>query len=165
MPQQGLTVRLCDGAHFGRLRNHSPKEEQIRKQIRVLIVEDTPFLLDHYVKRLGRLDNISLVEVPVIESMDRALEIFKSEKPDIVITDLSLTASHTEGFGILRVLKRCSPDLCVVLTTSIYSPENHDELNEHIRHSKFDAVFHKLDLDGLVAFIRKKSLELSLGHH
>jgi DNA-binding NtrC family response regulator len=165
MPQQGLTARFCDVAHFGRLRRHDTKEEQIMKPLKVLVVEDAAFLLDHYVKRLGTLDNIKLIKVPTMESIDQALEVFKREAPDVVITDLSLTSSHTEGFGILRTLKRACPGICVVLTTSVYSPDNHDKLNEHIRHSKFDAVFHKLDLDNLVVFLRKRSLELALDYH
>lgn len=165
MPHQGLTARVCDVAHFGKARRHDTKEEPIMKPLKVLVIEDTSFLLEHYARRLQTLDNIRLSGLKTVGSMGEALELFKRESPDVVITDLSLSPSNTEGFGILRALKRACPGICVVLTTSIYSPDAHDELNEHIKRSKFDAVFHKLDLDNLVLFLRKRSLELALDVH
>jgi DNA-binding NtrC family response regulator len=126
------------------------------KPLRVMVIEDTPLVLDLYHENLGKIKGISLVKTPPVETFDLAMDLFRKEQPDIVVTDLSLTSAHTEGFGILRTLKKCSPRVCVVLTTSIYSPDNHDDLTEHIKHAKFDAVFHKADLQHLSEFIRSK---------
>ncbi len=158
-----LTVKLGQAAHFERNSPHDPQEERICKHLRVLVIEDTPFLLEHYMKKLGALDFIALVRVPAVKSLDEAFAFVNAHRPDIVITDLSLTSSHTEGFEILRVLKKHIPEMCVVATTSIYSPRNNDEVNEHLRASRFDAVFHKLDLDGLELFLKKKAIETTMG--
>ncbi len=162
MPPLGLTVKLGHAAHFDKHSPHGPQEESICRHLRVLVIEDTPFLLEHYMKRLGALDFIALIRVPAVKSLDDAFAFINAHRPDIVVTDLSLTASHTEGFGIVRVLKKHDPQMCIVATTAVYSPHNDDELNRHLRDSKFDAVFHKLDLEGLELFIKKKAIESTM---
>ncbi len=162
MPSGVLTVKLGHAAHFDKHSPHDPKEERICKHLRVLVIEDTPFLLQHYMDRLGALDFIALIRVPAVKSLDEAFAFVNAHRPDIVVTDLSLTSSHTEGFEILRVLKKHVPQMCVVATTAIYSPHNSDEVNEHLRKSRFDAVFHKLDLEGLELFLKKKAIESTM---
>ena len=152
----GLRISIGQAVAFRSGRKHEPSHEPIMTPLKVVVIEDTPIVLDLYHEKLGKIKGIDLVKTPPVESFDLAMEIFREVQPHIVITDLSLTSAHTEGFGILRTLKRCAPGVCVILTTSIYSPANHDELNEHIRHAKFDAVFHKADLEHLAEFIRSK---------
>ncbi len=159
----GLMVKLGAAAHFERHSPHEPKEERICRHLRVLVIEDTRFLHEYYMKRLGALKYIALLPVPPVVGLEQAFSLINAHRPDIVVTDLSLTASNTEGFEILRVLKKHVPQMCVVATTSIYSPHNVDEVNEHLRKSRFDMVFHKLDLEGLELFLKKKAIESSMG--
>ena len=125
------------------------------QKLKVAIFEDADIILDLYKDRFGKMEGISLVNSQVISTVAEALSIFVHEKPDLSISDLSLTDGHTEGFSILRAIKKCSPGSLVALSTSIYSPNNHDDLTEHIRMARFDAVFHKVDLDNMAAYLMK----------
>lgn len=161
MPQQGLRVKLGEAVHLREPRRDDPGSESNIRPLRTLVLEDFPPLLDLYKRHLKAVEGIELVDVKPVHSMDDALVAFNTAKPDIVVTDLSLTASNTEGFNILRVLRRCYPRLCIILTTSVYSPESTDELSEHIRKASFDAAFNKFDLESLILFLKKKAIEAS----
>ncbi len=115
-----------------------------------MIIEDTQVLLDLYLERLGRLKDVMVCNRGAVESADDALTLFLAHRPDIVVTDLSLTQGGTEGFDILRRIKERSPATRVILTSSVYRPENTDELSLEIKAAPFDAAFNKFDFDHLL---------------
>jgi DNA-binding NtrC family response regulator len=157
----GHLAKLGEVASFRCLRTNDPMHERITKPARVMLVEDTQWLLDIYLQRLSRLHDIRVANSRAIKSVDRALELFLNENPDVVITDLSLTSGNTEGFEILHAVRELSLGAVVVLTTSIYSPQNDDDVNREIRRQPFDAVFHKLDFDHLAVYLERKAHELN----
>jgi DNA-binding NtrC family response regulator len=143
------------------LRLPDTSSEPIRKLVKIVIFEDTDFLLDLFFDNLKVLKGFDIVSPKTTCSTAEALRTFEKEKPDIVITDLCLTSDHTEGFDILAAIKKVSPDTVVVLSTSIYSDKGTDDLSCEIRRKGFDAVFHKLDFEHLTGFLQQTIRE----HH
>ena len=75
------------------------------------------------------------------------------KRPDVVITDLSLDEGGTEGFEILKRIRKISPQTKVGLATSSYHPEKSDEINREIRKQGFDALFQKHDIQAMSEFV------------
>lgn len=133
-----------------------PKTETIRRQVKVAVFEDCAMALIAYTDTFIS-SNASVVTPKAVVTADEALEIFRTEHPDVVITDLSLTMGGTEGFEILRRIKEISPSTPVGLSSSAYNPKGSDDINNEMRRKGFDALFQKFDLDGMCAFIARFS--------
>lgn len=146
-----IKAPLGEAATFSAL--YMPKSEPPHRTLRVVVIEDARLLLDYYLLMLSRVRRLVVVNTQPVKSLEAALAIIEEKKPDVVITDLCLSRTGVEGFDILKEVRRRYPGTTVVLTTAIYSPDNHDPLNERIRTEGFDAVFHKLDLAHLDMFL------------
>ena len=153
----GLRVKLGEAATFRSFR-HNPGFEPANRLVRLAIFEDSSFLLNLYVQRLGKQRSIDIRNSKTVQTVEEALSVFKKELPDIVITDLSLTPKGTEGFEINKRIRALAPNTIVVLTSSVYSPKE-SGISEKMRKEKFDAIFHKMDLEGLDRFIEDRVLE------
>lgn len=154
MPHRGL---YCEaGRPCKRPRLPEPEIDRVK----VVVIEDHPLLFDLYLEKLGSIRRIVVPNRSPVESFEDALSLFQVHSPDMIITDLSLTESHAEGFSILRALKRVPSPPIVVLTTAVYSPHNTDELCQHLRRSRFDAVFHKLDFEHILPYLDHKAMQL-----
>jgi CheY-like chemotaxis protein len=130
-----------------------PKTEMIRRPVRVAIFDDCPEVNIAYHDCFSSFTEARVVSSRPVFSADEALEIFRAMKPDVVITDLSLTDRGKEGFEILRRIKEISPTTLVGLSSSSYHPRNNDEINREIRKQGFDRLFQKADLASMCDFI------------
>lgn len=66
---------------------------------KILLVEDDPFLVDIYKKKLGE----SGFDIEVAEDGEQALKKAQEQKPDIMLLDIILP--NTDGWAILRKIK------------------------------------------------------------
>lgn len=81
------------------------------KQI-VMIIDDQPQMLESYERILSKLDCRCIIETDPV----RAMEKIKSEKPDIVITDLKMPVK--DGMEVLNETKTIDPTIEVILCTA-----------------------------------------------
>ncbi len=134
-----------------------PKAEPIRRQIRVAIFDDSPEINLAYGDCFKSFPGVDVVSSRAVFSVDEVLEIVRAVRPDVVITDLSLTDGNLEGFEILKRIKEISPNTLVGLSTSSYHPNKDDEINREIRKHAFDMLFQKHDLASMCDFIESFS--------
>jgi DNA-binding NarL/FixJ family response regulator len=130
-----------------------PKAEPIRRPIRVAVFEDNDSVFFGYKELLTSQSSGSVINDKPTLSVEEAIEIFLCERPDVVITDLSLADGGTEGFEILRRIKEISPTTPVGLSTASYHPDKKDEINQEIRKQGFDALFQKHEMASMCDFI------------
>ncbi|MBI1292119.1 response regulator [bacterium] len=81
---------------------------------KVLIVDDNELYRRAFCRNLMLL-NYDVVEA---ENADEALGVYDREKPDLVITDLSMR-TPTEGLDVIRAIKRLDPLIPVVLISAV----------------------------------------------
>ena len=136
-----------------------PKAEPIRRAVRVAIFEDNPMVIFAYREIFSLNSNVRVLNCKPTLSVDEAVALFMAERPDVVITDLSLNDGQTEGFEILRRIKEISPKTPVGLSTSSYHPQKNDEINIEIRKHGFDALFQKADTTQMCEFIEASAPE------
>lgn len=137
-----IRAPLGEVATFSAL--HLPRSEPIHRNLRAVVLEDSALLLRYYLIMLSRVHGLDVVNRHPVETLEQALAVIEQAKPNVVITDLCLSLTGVEGFDILKEVRARYPGMPVILTTAIYSPDNHDALNERIRTEGFDAVFHKI---------------------
>jgi DNA-binding NarL/FixJ family response regulator len=135
------------------------ESQQGKKRFKLAIIEDCDLVLNVYLDKMSRVRSLDICTPTAISSEKQAIALMMREKPDIVITDLSLTSNHIEGFAILRKIRELLPDAIVAVSTSIYTPISHDALCERMRHEA-EFVFHKADVAGMIRFLRHAIREL-----
>ncbi len=132
-----------------------PMAESLRKKAKVAIFDDVAEIIEAYSVFLGESEVCIVSREPVCSVSD-AIAVFRSNHPNFVITDLSLTVGGTEGFEILDQIRTIDPEVPVVLSTSAYSHTSVDEICVKIRAKGYDAVFEKRDGDGIAEFFRSR---------
>ena len=80
----------------------------------VMIVDDSMFMR----KVLSDLlpDGCRVIEA---ESAPKAVELFKADRPDLVLLDIIMPEEEQAGIGVLRTLKEIDPDVQVVMITAL----------------------------------------------
>jgi len=134
-----------------------PLDEAIQgraqRTLKVAILEDTPMVLELYLRELRGMPGIEIVNDQPIQDVDSALLVCQYMRPDVVIADLNLEKSRADGFGVIRYLRKEFPNMIVALSTSVWPangrPMADTDLERRIRKECFDAVFNKGDLDGI----------------
>ncbi|MCK4767953.1 MAG: response regulator, partial [Desulfobacula sp.] len=99
-----------------------------KDQVSILIVddeEDIRDVLEIALKDIG-------YTVFLAENGEKALEIFKSKDPDIVITDIKMPVM--DGIELLRQIKRENPATEVLMITG------HGDMHLTIRSLKYEAM-------------------------
>jgi CheY-like chemotaxis protein len=81
---------------------------------KVLIVDDNELYRRAFCRNL-MIQNYDVVEA---ENADEALKVYDSEKPDLVITDLSMR-TPTEGLDVIRSIKRLDALIPVVMISAV----------------------------------------------
>ena len=121
---------------------------------KVAVFDDMPAIVSLYADMLSRPE-IRVVTEDAVHTAEEALSIFRTEQPDLVITDLSLTRNGTEGFDILKGIRMFSPTIHVpiALFTSAYVQGGTDGLSLEIRDKGYDALFNKTQTHEVVAFV------------
>lgn len=81
----------------------------------ILLVEDDPFLIDIYAKKITK----SGFKVQVAENGAKALKILKEKKPDLILLDIVLP--EMEGWEVLQKIKdnKATADLKVVVLSNL----------------------------------------------
>jgi DNA-binding NarL/FixJ family response regulator len=82
-------------------------------KISVLIVEDEVDWLDLYFQELRRLENIEITGA--VTTIEKAVELVKNKRPDIILMDLNLSKGKFEGItGISEILQDIDTKIIVV---------------------------------------------------
>ena len=81
---------------------------------KVMIVDDSMFMR----KVLSDLlpDACEVIEAG---SAPKAVELFRAERPDLVLLDIIMPEEEQAGIGVLRTLKEIDPDVQVVMVTAL----------------------------------------------
>ena len=118
--------------------------------IRVLIVDDEEELAKTIAERL----EIRGIQCQTTSDSDKALDLIKSQKPDVVVLDLMMPGIG--GLGILKQIKSLEINIPVVLLTGYGSNEM---TLEGMNLGAFDYVLKPCNLDDLITKIQdaKKS--------
>ena len=118
--------------------------------IRVLIVDDEEELAKTIAERL----EIRGIQCQTASDSDKALDLIKSQKPDVVVLDLMMPGIG--GLGILKQIKSLEINIPVVLLTGYGSNEM---TLEGMNLGAFDYVLKPCNLDDLITKIQdaKKS--------
>jgi DNA-binding response OmpR family regulator len=84
-------------------------------QIKILLVEDDPFLLSMYTVKF-ELENFSVISA---EDGEKGLNLAKKEKPSIILLDIMLPKK--DGFEVLEELKKDdnTKSIPVILLTNL----------------------------------------------
>jgi CheY-like chemotaxis protein len=81
---------------------------------KILIVDDNELYRKAFCRNL-LLQNYEVIEA---ENADDALKVYDEEKPDLVVTDLSMR-TPTEGLDVIRSIKRVDPLVPVVMISAV----------------------------------------------
>ncbi len=85
---------------------------------RILIVDDNALYREAFRRNLLLRD----YEVVEAESGEQALAVFREERPDVIVTDLSM-GSPTEGLDLIRSIKQLEPTVPIVMISAVGSFE------------------------------------------
>ena len=81
---------------------------------KILIADDSLFM------RMSLKDNLPEGhEVVEADSGAKALELFESQKPDLVLLDIVMPEGEEEGVKVLREIMQSDPQACVVMITAV----------------------------------------------
>ena len=81
---------------------------------KILIADDSLFM------RMSLKDNLpDGYEVLEADSGAKALELFESQKPDLVLLDIVMPEGEEEGVKVLREIMQSNPQACVVMITAV----------------------------------------------
>ena len=98
-------------------------------------------------------------EVTVARSMRKALSRLKTEKPDIICTELNYDPGFRDRVSnlepLLAKLQSTSPDTRVIVFLEHEHEANLKRLKE--RFSIFDALYYPLNMDDLLSSLKKAS--------
>jgi CheY-like chemotaxis protein len=84
----------------------------------ILLVDDEAELLDAWTRVLERQG----FRCVTANNAPQAIAFFSSERPDLVLTDLSLPGG--DGFEVVRQAQAHSPAIPVIIVTAYNTPEN-----------------------------------------
>ncbi|UCG55850.1 MAG: sigma-54-dependent Fis family transcriptional regulator [Phycisphaerales bacterium] len=115
----------------------------------VLVVDDERDHADGIVEALGRLP----VKAIAVYSGEDALEIARSQRVDVVVTDLKL-GGEVDGLAILEATKENDSRTEVILATAYGSI---DTCKEAIRHGAYDYIVKPVDVDQLRTLVAEAS--------
>ena len=81
---------------------------------KILIADDSLFM------RMSLKDNLpDGYEVIEADSGAKALELFESQKPDLVLLDIVMPEGEEEGVKVLREIMQSDPQACVIMITAV----------------------------------------------
>ncbi len=113
----------------------------------VLVVDDERDHADGMVEALGKLP----VEALAVYTGEHAIEVLRSQRVDVVVTDLKLEG-RADGLDVLREAKRNSDPTEVILITAYATIDN---CKEALRQGAFDYLVKPLDVDQLRTLVEQ----------
>lgn len=84
------------------------------RRVRVLLVDDSPFVRRAFLRVLG--DNSLVTIVGEAGDGEQALALCRETRPDVVLLDLNMPV--LDGLGVLKVLRRELPQIAVVVVSA-----------------------------------------------
>lgn len=123
---------------------------------KVLVIEDDPTART----KMGQIINKEGFATVLAANGAEGLEIFKKEKPDIVITDLKMP--EPDGMEVMHTVKRMCPSTQVILVTGF---GDYDTVVNALRQGAIDYLKKPIDLNQLsLALSRAKAKCYEVGH-
>jgi two-component system, chemotaxis family, chemotaxis protein CheY len=113
---------------------------------KLLIADDGEFLRVR-TSRMLSVEGFSIIEA---DNGIKALELYKSEKPDVVLLDISMP--EKDGITTLKEIRESDPQAKVIMMSS---PGEEPKVLEAIRAGAKDYVVKPFERDRIVAAIRK----------
>ena len=100
-------------------------------------------------------------EITVVQSMRKALSRLKTEKPDIICTELNYDPGFRDRVSnlepLLAKLQSTSPDTRVIVFLEREHESNLNRLKE--RFKIFDALYYPINMEELLASLQKASAQ------
>ncbi|MCM1991207.1 response regulator [Oceanirhabdus seepicola] len=91
---------------------------------KVLIVDNSSYMR-MFVKKI--IEKGSFHNIFEASGKDDAIEVFKSEKPDIVILDLNMSESTMDGINVLTDIMKINPKTVVIIISAVGHESVKDE--------------------------------------
>ena len=83
---------------------------------KVLIVDDSSYMRMFIKKIINKSGSYVIYEA---SSKEEAVEIYKSEKPDIVILDLNMSEDRMDGIHVLTDIKGIEHEALIIVTSAV----------------------------------------------
>lgn len=93
------------------------------EKLKLLVVDDEEAIVD-FVKKLYDLEGFATFGAT---DGEKAVEIFKKERPQIAILDIFMPYSPIDGIEALRQIKEIDPNVACVMVTRITDKEKIEE--------------------------------------
>jgi YesN/AraC family two-component response regulator len=117
----------------------------------ILLVDDSPIIIKGLKKIIGTIENLNIAGEA--ETTYAALDLFKQNKPDIVILDINLRGGN--GIDIIHDFKKLNPSTVVIMLTN-YSKETFRKTSlEHGANYFLDKI---TDVDKLIEILTELAL-------
>jgi two-component system chemotaxis response regulator CheY len=113
---------------------------------KILLADDGEFLRVR-TSRMLSVEGFSIIEA---DNGTKAVELYKSEKPDMVLLDISMP--EKDGLTTLKEIREADPHAKVVMLSS---PGEESRVLEAIRAGAKDYVVKPFERDRIVAVIQK----------
>ena len=91
---------------------------------RVLIVDDSSYMR-MFVKKI--IEKGGLYIISEASTKDDAIEMFKSESPDIVILDLNMSEVRRDGIDVLTEIMNIDPEAVIIIISAVGYEDVKDE--------------------------------------
>jgi len=125
--------------------------DEVMQKLKVLYVEDDEFAREEIADFL----EFEVGELKTAENGEDGLEIFKTFKPDIVITDINMPKMN--GLEMSKEIKKISPNIPIIVT-SAYSDSDYIIKAIEIGISRY--VLKPIDVDELLTMVKQSAREL-----
>ncbi|RKP45433.1 response regulator [Cohnella endophytica] len=125
--------------------------------MKILIVDDEPFYIEQFKKKLAIAGSESGVEIAIAgECYDgrEALDFIAKDKPDAVFTDIRMSA--LDGIELAKAIRQRYPELPVVIVSAYPS---FDYLREAMRVNVSEYLLKPIEMQALKAILDKLSLQ------
>jgi two-component system chemotaxis response regulator CheY len=83
---------------------------------KVLIVDNSSYMIMFVKKVIEKGGDYSIIEA---SDKDKAIEMFKSESPNIVILDLNMSEATMEGIDVLTDIIKINPEAFVIIISAV----------------------------------------------
>lgn len=94
---------------------------------KVLIVDNSSYMRMFEKKIIEKRGSYTILEA---SDKDDAMEIFKSEKPHIVILDLNMSEFTMDGIDVLAEMMKINPETVVIIVSAVGHEEVKDKCME-----------------------------------
>ena len=122
---------------------------------KLLIVDDEPEIVDFLSSFfLERND----YEVSTASSVEKAFEMLKQKKPDMVLQDLKMRGNKGGGFEVLQKAKEVSPKSKFIMVTAL---EDQASISEAMNLGAVDYITKPLSLEYLETTVIEKLKEIT----